>query len=103
MEVLLDGKKITASLVVGTLLSLGGGLMALGGVSSGAGLGLGAGAAAARFNGRVARVAAGNNHTVCLTRDGDVFQWGGRLFIQPTHIPLATISAKALAAETSAG
>lgn len=42
IEVLLDGKKITASLVVGTLLSLGGGLMALGGVSSGAGLGLGA-------------------------------------------------------------
>jgi E3 ubiquitin-protein ligase HERC2 len=61
----------------------------------------GAGAAAARFNGRVARVAAGNNHTVCLTRDGDVFQWGGRLFIQPTHIPLATISAKALAADAA--
>ena len=42
IEVLLDGKKITASLVVGTLLSLAGGLMALGGVTSGAGLGLGA-------------------------------------------------------------
>ena len=42
IEVVLDNKKITASLVVGTLLSLAGGLMALGGVSSGAGLGLGA-------------------------------------------------------------
>jgi drug/metabolite transporter (DMT)-like permease len=42
IEVLLDGKKITASLVVGTLLSLAGGLMALSGVTSGAGLGLGA-------------------------------------------------------------
>ena len=42
IEVLLDGKKVTASLVVGTLLSLVGGLMALGGVTSGAGLGLGA-------------------------------------------------------------
>jgi len=42
IEVLLDGKKITVSLVVGTLLSLVGGLMALGGVTSGAGLGLGA-------------------------------------------------------------
>ena len=42
IEVLLDGKKITASLVVGTLLSLAGGLMALSGVASGAGLGLGA-------------------------------------------------------------
>jgi drug/metabolite transporter (DMT)-like permease len=42
IEVVLDGKKITANLVVGTLLSLLGGLMALGGVTSGAGLGLGA-------------------------------------------------------------
>lgn len=42
IEVLLDGKKITASLVVGTLLSLAGGLMALGGVAGGTGLGLGA-------------------------------------------------------------
>jgi len=42
IEVVLDGKKITASLVVGTLLSLLGGLMALDGVGSGAGLGLGA-------------------------------------------------------------
>ena len=42
IEVVLDGKKITASLVVGTLLSLLGGLMALDGVGSAAGLGLGA-------------------------------------------------------------
>ena len=42
IEVLLDGKKITASLVVGTLLSLAGGLMVLSGVTSGTGLGLGA-------------------------------------------------------------
>ena len=42
IEVLLDGKKITTKLVVGTLLSLAGGLMALGGVTGGTGLGLGA-------------------------------------------------------------
>ena len=42
IEVLLDGKKITASLVGGTLLSLVGGLMALRGLPNGAGLGLGA-------------------------------------------------------------
>jgi len=42
IEVVLDGKKITPNLVVGTVLSLAGGLMALGGVTGGAGLGLGA-------------------------------------------------------------
>ena len=42
IEVVMDGKKITLNLVVGTVLSLIGGLMALGGVAGGAGLGLGA-------------------------------------------------------------
>ena len=42
IEVVLDGKKITPSLVLGTLLSLVGGLMALSGVRGGTGLGLGA-------------------------------------------------------------
>ena len=42
IEVVMDGRKITPNLVVGTVLSLAGGLMALGGVTGGAGLGLGA-------------------------------------------------------------
>jgi drug/metabolite transporter (DMT)-like permease len=42
IEVVMDGKRITTKLVVGTLLSLAGGLMALGGVAGGTGLGLGA-------------------------------------------------------------
>ena len=42
IEVVMDGKKITPNLVLGTLLSLVGGLMALGGMRGGATLGLGA-------------------------------------------------------------
>ena len=42
IEVVMDGRKITPNLVVGPVLSLAGGLMALGGVTGGAGLGLGA-------------------------------------------------------------
>jgi len=73
-----------------------------GGAGADAAAGGGSGATAAeRFNGRVVRVAAGNNHTLCLTRDGSVFQWGGRLFIQPTLIPLANVSAKALEADAA--
>lgn len=41
-EVLLDGRKLTWALALGVLLSLGGGVMALGGGSDGWGLGLGA-------------------------------------------------------------
>lgn len=42
IEVLLDARRLTAALVVGVLLSLGGGAMALGGGAGGVGLGLGA-------------------------------------------------------------
>ena len=42
IEVVLDGRKLTLSLVVGVLLSLAGGLMVLGDGKDGAGLGLGA-------------------------------------------------------------
>jgi hypothetical protein len=42
MEVLLDGRKLTLALVLGVLLSLCGGVMALGGAGDGLGLGLGA-------------------------------------------------------------
>jgi len=42
IEVLLDGRKLTGSLVLGVLLSLGGGVMALGGAGDGLGVGLGA-------------------------------------------------------------
>ena len=42
IEVLLDGRKITLALVLGVLLSLGGGIMALGGAGDGLGMGLGA-------------------------------------------------------------
>lgn len=42
IEVLLDGRKITPALVLGVLLSLGGGVMALGGAGDGLGMGLGA-------------------------------------------------------------
>jgi drug/metabolite transporter (DMT)-like permease len=42
IEVVLDGRKITPGLVVGLLLSLAGGVMALGGFKDGIGLGLGA-------------------------------------------------------------
>ena len=43
-EVLLDGRKLTWALALGVLLSLGGGVMALGGGSDGWGTGLGLGA-----------------------------------------------------------
>jgi drug/metabolite transporter (DMT)-like permease len=43
-EVLLDGRKLTWALALGVLLSLGGGVMALGGGSDGWGTGLGTGA-----------------------------------------------------------
>lgn len=42
IEVLLDGRKMTLALVLGVLLSLGGGVMALGGAGDGLGMGLGA-------------------------------------------------------------
>ena len=42
IEVLLDGRKMTLELVLGVILSLGGGLMALGGTDDGMGMGLGA-------------------------------------------------------------
>lgn len=42
IEVLLDGRKITLALVLGVLLSLGGGMLALGGAGDGLGLGVGA-------------------------------------------------------------
>ena len=42
IEVMLDGRKITLALVLGVLLSLGGGAMALGGAGDGLGMGLGA-------------------------------------------------------------
>ena len=44
LEVLLDGRKLTWALVLGVLLSLGGGVMALGGAGDGWGTGLGLGA-----------------------------------------------------------
>ena len=44
IEVVLDARRLTAALVVGVLLSLGGGAMALGGGADGVGLGLGLGA-----------------------------------------------------------
>jgi len=42
IEVVLDGRRVTLALVLGLLLSLGGGLMALGGSGDGLALGLGA-------------------------------------------------------------
>ena len=42
IEVLLDGRKLTWALVLGVLLSIGGGVMALGGAGDGLGVGLGA-------------------------------------------------------------
>ncbi len=42
IEVALDGRKVTLALVLGVLLSLGGGVMALGGTGDGLGMGLGA-------------------------------------------------------------
>ena len=41
---------------------------------------------ARRFNGRVARVAAGSAHSLAITRDGGVWQWGGRLNLHPKPI-----------------
>lgn len=35
------------------------------------------------FNGQIVSVAAAGNHSIALTRDGRVYQWGGRTFLQP--------------------
>lgn len=42
-----------------------------------------------KFNNKVVRVAAGTRHSLALTRDGSVWQFGGRTFIQPTLMPVA--------------
>jgi alpha-tubulin suppressor-like RCC1 family protein len=50
------------------------------GVSGGGGSG---------FNGRVTKIAAGSNHTLALTRDGKVWNWGARTHLSPTLVPFA--------------
>lgn len=47
----------------------------------------GAAAGGAGFAGRVKAVAAGANHSLALTHDGRVFQWGGRTFLTPQIVP----------------
>ena len=65
------------------------------------------------FAGAVAAVAAGANHSLALTRDGRVFQWGQRTFLQPQAVDTgylqpdesddAAASVAAAAAGASAG
>lgn len=47
----------------------------------------GAAAGGAGFAGAVKAVAAGANHSLALTHDGRVFQWGGRTFLTPQIVP----------------
>ena len=42
-----------------------------------------------KFNNKVVRIAAGTRHSLALTRDGSVWQFGGRTYIQPTLMPVA--------------
>jgi alpha-tubulin suppressor-like RCC1 family protein len=39
------------------------------------------------FSGKVVQVAAGNSHSLALTQDGYVFQWGQRNFQRPSLVP----------------
>jgi hypothetical protein len=36
---------------------------------------------------KVVQIAAGNNHSLALTHEGQVFQWGQRIFQLPNHVP----------------
>jgi E3 ubiquitin-protein ligase HERC2 len=46
---------------------------------------------AKRFNGRVAKAVCGQSHTLALTNDGSVWQWGGRNFLQPTRVDFGAV------------
>lgn len=41
----------------------------------------------ATFSNKVVQIAAGNNHSLALTHEGQVFQWGQRIFQLPNHVP----------------
>lgn len=46
---------------------------------------------AKRFNGRVVKAVCGQSHTLALTHDGSVWQWGGRNFLQPTRVDFGAV------------
>jgi len=41
------------------------------------------------FNGRAREVAAGASHSLAITKDGGVWQWGLRAFLSPARVPVA--------------
>jgi E3 ubiquitin-protein ligase HERC2 len=38
------------------------------------------------FKGHVTHISAGNNHSLAVTKDGSVYQWGQRTFLQPSLV-----------------
>ena len=59
---------------------------------------------AKRFNGRVAKAICGQSHSIALTHDGSVWQWGGRNFLQPTRVEYGIVdTASASAASENEG
>ena len=52
------------------------------------------------FNGRARQVAAGASHSLAITKDGGVWQWGLRAFLAPSRVPVAVTSGGKAAGES---